>query len=344
MVMIPLIIAVIVALVVVAAEWLHARRVDRVARLAFGPSGTAHKWTAIVPPVRVVAAAITAWGLCVLAIQEPEAIEAEPDEDASRHLLVCIDASPSMFVEDAGPSGRTTKRAIWAGELIQGILDRLDTATTRVTVFAVYTKALPVVEETFDLNVVRNMLDGLPLYSAFEAGPTNFMPGVSDALDYARAWQPNSATLVVLSDGDFETTPPIRSIPTSIADSIVIGVGDPVRPTMVSGHRSRQETASLRTLASQLRGIYHEGNTHHLPSGVLDQLTMIRPRVSDAIGLRELAFVAVGVGSSLLAFVGPLLVMCGRRSADILIRQPRSVREVHPPERTATGGVLKEAI
>jgi hypothetical protein len=46
---------------------------------------------------------------------------------------------------------------------------------------------------------------------------------------------------------------------------------------------------------------------------VLNNLTMIRPRVSDAIGLRELAFVLIGTGSFLTAFLNPLLTLAGRR-------------------------------
>ncbi len=54
------------------------------------------------------------------------------------------------------------------------------------------------------MNVVRNVLDGLPLYAAFEAGPTKLSSGVNDALAYARKWKADSATLLVISDGDSE--------------------------------------------------------------------------------------------------------------------------------------------
>lgn len=95
------------------------------------------------------------------------------------------------------------------------------------------------------MNVVRNLLDGLPLYAAFESGPTKLSSGVNEALNYARKWEAKSATLVVISDGDSEEKIAVRLIPSSIADTIVIGVGDPMRPTMVSGHRSTQDTTSL---------------------------------------------------------------------------------------------------
>jgi Ca-activated chloride channel homolog len=322
--------AVGVALVVLLAEWLHAQRTRRVARLAFGTSGTPRVWTHIVPTLRVLGAFAAAWGLVVLVMQEPEVVETRPTKEASKHLLICLDASPSMYVADAGPDG-DAKRAVWAGEVLQAILDRLDTETTRVTVFAVYTKAIPVIEDTFDLNVVRNLLDGLPLFAAFSQGTTQLTDGIGDALDYARRWEPDSATLVIISDGDADNKKAIRFVPSSIADTIVIGVGDPTRPTLVAGHRSKQNTASLRTLASQLKGVYHQGNTKHLPSGMLDRLTMIRPRVTDAIGLRELAFAAIGFGGLTLSMIGPALSALGRRRAHTRVaRSPRNIRTTTP--------------
>jgi hypothetical protein len=219
-----------------------------------------------------------------------------------------------MFVEDSGPDGKT-KRAIWAGEVIQAILDRLDTETTRVTVFAVYTKSIPVIEDTFDMNVVRNLLDGLPLYAAFESGSTKLSTGINDALTYAKQWKPDSSTLLIVSDGDSDERPQIRSVPSSIADTIIVGVGDPVRPTIISGHRSTQDVASLKSLASKMKGFYHQGNNKHLPSNILKKLTMIRPRIGEGMGLREWAVLCIGIGGSILAILGPALLLFGRRSS-----------------------------
>lgn len=334
-VMAALLAALSVGIVVACAEWIHGRRVHRVAHLAFGRYGRARGWTHAAPSVRVVSASLVTWGLVVLLLQKPEVVETRPTKEASRHLLVCLDASPSMYVADAGPGGKE-KRAVWAGELIQAILDRLDTETTRVTVFAIYTEALPVIEDTFDMNVVRNLLDGLPLYAAFDAGTTKLSEGITEAMEYARAWEPGSATLVVISDGDADDARPVRFVPSSIADSIVIGVGDPVRPTMVAGHRSQQQTDSLRTLARRLDGVYYQGNSKHLPSAMLNQLTMIRPRVTDAIGLRELAFLSIGAGGSVVALIGPALIAFGRR-AD----HRRAV--VAPPRRGRSTGRAPEA-
>ncbi len=320
MVVSPAIVAAIVALslalLVGLAEWLHSQRIARVAYLAFGSQGSSRSWVALAPVARVLAASAVAFGLTVLGLMQPAAIEKQPTHEASKHLLVCLDASPSMYVADSGPDGKQ-KRAVWAGAVIQAILDRLDTETTRVTVFAVYTKSIPVIEETFDMNVVRNLLDGLPLFAAFDSGPTRLSSGVSEALNYARKWPPRSATLLVISDGDSEERTEVRSIPSSISNTIVVGVGDPARPTMVSGHRSIQDIGSLKSLAAKLKGRYHQGNNKHLPSEVLNQLTMVRPRISDGLGLREVAMTCIAVGGCLLTLIGPALHLFGRKSQNL---------------------------
>ena len=324
--MLATLIALGVLLLVALAEWLHLRRIRRIAHLAFGTSGRPRRWTVIAPYARSIGAALCAWGLVVLLVQKAEVVERRPESEASKHLLVCLDASPSMYVEDAGPS-RDQKRAVWAGEVIQAILDRIDTETTRVTVFAIYTDSMPVVEETFDLNVVRNLLDGLPLHAAFRPGPTNLGEGVTAAMEYARRWEPGTATLLVVSDGDSDGMARVRFVPAAIADTIVVGVGDPVRPTMIAGHRSTQDASTLKSIASQARGVYHQGNTKHLPSAVLDSLSMIQPRVSDVIGLREVAFIAVGIGGVMVLLIEPMLAWLGRRSDHIRpVAAPKSIR------------------
>jgi Ca-activated chloride channel homolog len=350
MVMEPWIIAALAACGIIIsmtiAEILHAQRSRRVSHLAFGAKARARRWAVAAPLLRVLAATSLVWGLWILFLTAPTVIEKEPTQEASKHLLVCLDASPSMFVEDAGADGKT-KRAIWAGQVVQAILDRLDTETTRVTVFAVYTKSIPVIEDTFDANVVRNLLDGLPLYAAFNAGPTKLSSGVNEALEYARQWKANSATLLVVSDGDSEEAVNVRSIPPSIADSIVVGVGDPLRPTMIAGHRSTQDTQSLKLLAKKLDGVYHQGNSKHLPSQVLDQLTMIRPRIGEGVGLRDLAILCVGIGGGVLCMLGPMLILLGRSHREHPVRVPRLDRllanEKRPNEKSqpTNGWTLK---
>ncbi|MFK7961827.1 MAG: VWA domain-containing protein [Phycisphaerales bacterium] len=307
-----LFIAIGVGAIVGVAEILHARRVRRVARLAFGPVARPARWTAIAGPLRTVSAAAVAWGALTLLTLDPEvASDLEPGP-ASKHVLIALDVSPSMLIEDAGPEREKVKRAVWGGEVVQGVLDRLDMSTTRVSLVAFYTEALPVFIETPDKEVVRNALDGLQMYPAFEAGETKLQQGVEGALEVARRWMPDTATLIVLSDGDALPASLPRTLPPSIADAIVVGVGDPHRSTMVSGHSSRQDTSALKQLAARLGGIYHDGNQRHLPSELVSGLTMIRPRLSDQISWRDAALAALGAGAAGLAFLPVALSLFGR--------------------------------
>ena len=203
-------------------------------------------------------------------------------------------------------------RAIRAGRIVQGVLDRLDASTTRVSLVAFYTEARPVLTATFDKEVVSNVLDGLPMYTAFPSGGTKLIDGVTGAFEVARSWMPETATLLVVSDGDALGKASAPRTPAAIADTIVIGVGDPYRTMPVGGHDSRQDTASLKQLALRLGGTYHQGNEKQVPSALIDELTMVVPRIGDETGLRELALILSVLGASVLALIGPALSLAGR--------------------------------
>ncbi len=337
MVIIPAMVALAVLPLTMATEWLHSRRVARIARLAFGPEGRPARWAAAAPLLRCLSTTAVARSAATLALYDPVHVDDRPTRQASKQLLICMDVSPSMMLKDAGPSAEKISRAAWAGKVVQGILDRLDTETTRVTLFAFYTKALPIVQETFDKEVIRNALDGLPMYVAFEPGPTDMHQGVTKSLEFARVWAAGSAMLVVISDGDASANAAAVHVPDSIADAIVIGVGDPYRSTVINGHASRQDGDSLKQLAARLGGLYHNGNEKHLPSHVLDKLSLTSPRASMGVGLREAALVAGGTGASVLALLTPALVLFGRPRSFRRARREIVRRARHEALATSTG-------
>ena len=308
---IPLVATLAALAIAVVAENLHARRISRVARLAFGPSGRPAPWARAAPIARIAGLALATFGATALLRHDPIESEGEPDPRASRQLLVVLDVSPSMNLSDAGPGTEKLMRGVWAGKVLQGILDRLDMKDTRVSMIAFYTKAVPMLQDSTDKNVLANLMDGLPLYTAFKPGETDLGAGIEAAFDMAKGWARGSTTLVVITDGDLSKPVNPGARPSSIADAIVIGVGDPNRATAIAGHASRQDAWVLKSLAGKLDGYYHEGNTKHLPRAVLEKLTMIAPRVSDAIGLREAALIALGVGCTLLGLTGAFLAMFG---------------------------------
>ncbi len=298
-------------LVAAIAEYRHAARTARIARLAFGPTGRPAAWARIAPVARVAGLALAVFGAAVLLRLDPIEAEVEPDPRASRQLLVVLDVSPSMNLSDAGPGNEKMMRGVWGGKVLQGILDRLDMKDTRVSMVAFYSKAIPMLQDSTDKNVLANLMDGLPLYTAFRAGETDMQAGIELAYSMAKGWARKSTTLVVISDGDLSKPVSPGARPASIADAIVIGVGDPNRATAIAGHASRQDAWTLKSLAAKLDGIYHDGNTRHLPREVIERLTMVAPRVSDAIGLREAALVSLAVGGSIVGLAGPMLILFG---------------------------------
>lgn len=312
------------------AEARHARRVARVARLAFAGEARAPGLARLAPAARVAGLALAVSGAALLLAHDPLEAEPEPNPRASRQLLVVLDASPSMNLEDAGPDNAKEMRGVRAGKVLRGILDRLDMQDTRVSLVAFYTKALPILRDSTDKELVANLMDGLPLYTAFTAGETDLQSGIDAAYEMAKGWARRSTTLVVITDGDLSTPLSPGARPASIADAIVIGVGDPNRPTQIAGHASRQDQWVLKSLAAKLGGHYHEGNVRHLPREVLESLTMIAPRISDAVGVRELGLAAMVAGSAMLGLIGPLLLRFGAP------RSPASSPAAHELPRAAS--------
>lgn len=303
-------IGIAVAAAVVGAEWLHARRVRRIARLAFGPGARARAWTRGVPVARALAAGVLAWGLLTLIRIDGAGRAAAAMKNPDQHLVVAIDVSPSMHIKDAGPGGKQS-RGDRARDVLKSVFDRLNMSRTRVSVVAFYTSAKPVVVDTVDLNVVNNILGDLPLEQAFKDGPTAMYSGVHEAASLAKAWRAGSTTLVVVSDGDTlpDSAPP--QLPAAIGDTLVLGVGDPFRTTQIAGHASRQDAGELKRLAARLRGVYHDGNAHQLPSTVLAGLRMMTGEQESTLPLRTLALIAVGSGGAVLALIPPLLLLFG---------------------------------
>ncbi|MFM1768344.1 MAG: hypothetical protein RJA22_873 [Verrucomicrobiota bacterium] len=296
------------------AEWLHARRVRRLAALAFGPGNEARPWTRGAGPARALALALFTWGCLTLFLLQPRTVKpAEVPEGGWRHLVILLDVSPSMQLTDAGPNGQQT-RARRAGEILMSILNRIALEQCRVSVIAFYNGAKPVVIDTADPEVVRNILVDLPLDQAFTPGKTRLLDGLQEAVKVAKDWRPGSTTLVVASDGDSVPDTGMPALPPSIAQVLVIGVGDARLGRFIDGHQSRQDASTLRQVANRLRGEYHDGNDRHLPSPSLRQLSALLPmRDQQPAGRRELALAAVGLGGTLIGLGPVALALAGSR-------------------------------
>jgi len=303
--------ALIAAILIAAAEWLHARRIQRLRTLAFGPAGQPRTWVRTVPALRSLAAAAAAWALTVLLLLPPQirvpGQERQVPFQKLKHAVLVLDVSPSMRLQDAGVEGKQS-RMVRAREVMESWFRRIPMNEYRVTVIATYSKALPVVLDTKDIAVVENILNDLPMHFAFRSGETDLFSGIQAAADAARAWRPKSTTVVLVSDGDTVPATGMPKMPPSVADVVVVGVGDPVNGTFLNGRNSKQDMSTLRQIAARLKGVYHNGNDKHLPTELLRKLTLsAEGQERSPWTLRQLALATL-LASTLLLPAIPLLL------------------------------------
>ena len=293
-------------------EWIHYFRVRRLACLAFGPKGRAAIWARFAPIVRVCAWSALAWSLTVLLLLEPRVHRAQTvaPEDY-KHVVMVLDVSPSMRLGDAGPT-KDQSRMRRASEIMESFFQRVSIEEYKLSVIAVYTGAKPVVEETVDVDVVRNIMNDLPMHYAFPVGKTDLFAGLEEASKLARGWKPRSTTVLVISDGDTVPATGMPTMPASVSKVVMVGVGDPITGKFIDGRQSRQDASTLRQVAARLNGVYHNGNEHHLSTDLLKQLTATGKNDQwFDLSLREAALALAALSSSTLAILPILLFYAG---------------------------------
>jgi Ca-activated chloride channel family protein len=293
---------VLVAALVAIAEMLHARRVARVGRLAFGPEERPRPWTRIVGPIRSIALGAFAWALVTIILLSTGYFSAPPEPIGAhtRHLVFIADLSPSMYLADAGPGGDEARRARMA-EVVSGVLDRVGGDLT-FSIIGIYTDALPVVLQVRDRAVVRNVFDGMPLTYAMGPGQTDLGTSISKSMELIAPFREKSTTVFICTDGD--TTPlavPIAA-PRSVVKTTVLGVGDTEKGTFIDGHQSRQDAGMLRAIASSLNAEYININKRHVPTSALSDL-VVRPPSGNAWSLIDISIAVMGVTGFILAFI-----------------------------------------
>ena len=301
-----------VLILALAAEWLHARRVRRIAHLAFGPTAEPRAWVWVAPLARASGMALLAWGLTALFLTDPKFHRPqEPPAHAQKRILIALDCSPSMDLIDAGETKSET-RGKRAAKVLMSVLERVSLEQARVTVVAFYTGAKPVVIDTKDPAVVKNIVDDLPLDYAFDPGQTAVLDGIEKAFEIAKPWREKSTTLLLVSDGDTVPYTGMPPIPPAIARTIVIGVGDSKTGKFIDGHTSRQAATQLRQLATRLGGTYYDANDRNVPTQLITDLTGLLPvKEETTAGLREAAIAATGAGGAVTAGVPVVLALFG---------------------------------
>lgn len=313
----PLALFVLVAVLATGAEWIHSRRIRRVARLAFGPSGKPSPWARSAPTVRVLAFATLAWGLATLALGEPRrwdlSGEGSRSESDPSHVLIVLDVSPSMRLVDAGPDKKQS-RMQRARDLMESFFDRVPMEDNRVSVVATYNGAKPVVVDTKDAEVLRHILGELPMHWAFPTGKTKLFDGLEEAVKIAKPWNPGSTTVIVLSDGDTVPATGIPRMPASVRSVLVVGVGDSQVGKFIDGRQSRQDVPTLKQIAARLGGNYHDGNAFHIGTGMISSaMGREDEEVFERLTRREYALIACGISAVLLTLLPMLLQAFGTR-------------------------------
>lgn len=306
--------AVTAFVLVTGAEFLHYCRVTRAAPLAFGNrAATLLPVAAVVAVLRMLAFTAVAYGLTALFFLPAKAHRAGfIRESEYRHLVMVLDVSPSMQLEDAGPSGKQ-KRAERAADLIHSFFERVSAEKYKTTVIAVWTDAKPVVKDTADREVIRNILTELPMRHAFKPGETNIFAGLEQAAELAKPWNPGSAILMLITDGDTVPATGMPKMPVSIGNNVaIIGVGSPTVGKNIAGHSSRQDVSTLRQVATRLSGTYHDGNEKHLGTDLVSRIDeRATPPEESKFKAREIALVCVGIGTAIIALLPFALNLMG---------------------------------
>jgi Ca-activated chloride channel family protein len=299
-----------IAVVASLGEWLHARRIARLGTLAFGPLGRPRAWTRLAPPLRVAALAGIAWALVTLLSFNNLVRDRDRRTKSVRHLMVLLDVSPSMLIADSGDGSFT--RMARASEVLRSVLDRVPGDNVRFSAAAFYTEARMLVEQCQDRELMLHLAGGIPFHITYRPGKTDLLKSINQAGGFMKDWQRKSTTLLVISDGDSLPPSGLDRMPSSVAEVIVAGVGDPGRGTFIDGHLSRQDTATLSQLARRLGGRYFDSNVRHLPSEALRKLNSEDPGAAKwRADRRVLALIVLAVSSSLLCLLPLLLEWLG---------------------------------
>lgn len=329
----PILFTLLVFFAAAYAEWLHARRIRRVGRLAFGPAGVARNWTRVVPFLRVFSLAAFTWGLATLWILKSEEADGpggkeKRNKEATR-LVFVTDLSPSMYLEDAGPDGKQSRQARMR-EVVDAILQRVG-GNLRFGVIGFYTDSLPVVMEARDPELVRNVFNGLPLTYAMPLGETDLGQAINATLELVKDFPPGSTRLIFFTDGDSVDIAPLASRPESVKDVIFLGLGNSHKGTFIDGHLSRQDSDTLRRIAAELKATYEDVNENHLSTEALGDLVVMAPRPQRGPNLEQLAILAMVAGAAIYALIPVALEYFGT-DWQVVPRRRGEAKSAHPEQ------------
>jgi len=311
----PELLTLAVAMIAVVAEFAHAKRISNAKRLLFGPKGRPAMWVSAASLVRIAGLSAACWGFLslVFVVQATVHDENAIPESEYKHLVLVIDVSPSMHLEDAGPDGDLSRR-MRASEIVESIFGRIPMRQFKVTIIGVYSDAKTLVEDSTDFEVVRPIMEDMPLWHAYKPGKTKLLSGIQLAAKVAKNWPRNSSYILMLTDGDTVPATGMPKIPPSVKETFIVGVGDTASGTFIADHQSRQDTNTLRQIANRLRGVYHDGNEQHLSTQLVNRFVHAEGETQAKTWTRrEWSLFAALMGSFAYAMIPILLHYFGTR-------------------------------
>ena len=170
-------------------------------------------------------------------------------ESELRHLLLVLDVSPSMRLEDAGPDGKQSR--VQAGRRPARVVLR-----ARADRAVPHDASSPSTPGPSRSSSTRRTWKSSATSSTTCRCTTRSRPGrrTSSPAWRRRRRSPSrggrgSTTLLVVSDGDTVPATGMPKMPASVAHVLVVGVGDPAAGKFIDGHQSRQDASTLRQVA-----------------------------------------------------------------------------------------------
>jgi hypothetical protein len=286
------------------AEWLHYRRCRGVARLAFADAGRGLRVVIAAAVARVAGLAVVLTALASLwesSSVVTNAVGAVADPGEMDRMIVIMDASNSMNIQDAGPDGQQT-RAGRARDLIYQLVSGAD-RMPRTTLITFGESAIPVVYDAKDWDVLSGVLLRAYYSKSFESEGTAVDDAIRKSLEMAADWLSGSTVVVLATDGDSAPSADHFEIPPSIRQFIVLGVGSPEgRPAGKKlAEISRLEEGNLQRIAGLTGGDYFNANRDALSDEFVERVLPVPEPPVPPRTRRDRAVVLFGLSALLLA-------------------------------------------
>jgi hypothetical protein len=291
---------------VLLAECLHWRRCRRIARLAFAAPTHATRVLLSAAAARVAAVALLLFALVSLWSSSDvitNSVGAVATDGELDRMIVIMDASKSMNIQDTGPDGHDT-RATRARDLIHQLISQTH-RMPRTTLLTFSESAIPVVYDAKNWDVLSTVLLRSYYTKSFGAEHTAIDHAVQKAFNMAADWIPDSTVVVLVTDGESTAALERFEMPPSIRRVLVLGVGSIEGRPAGTGLESisRLDEENLRRIANLAGGDYVNATREMLSPERIDELLPPPRKAIPPESGHTFPLMLFGVGALLLTAV-----------------------------------------